>query len=104
MPPRYSRHYYDFVSMARKGVLDKALEKPDLLAQVADFKNKFYPRRWAHYEAARIGTLKLSPQDSRIEELKRDYKEMRSMIYGYYPEFNEILEMIAEIEHKINNQ
>lgn len=59
IPERYSRHYYDFYCMANKGILEKALAQQDLLTQVAKFKRTFYPRKWAQYECARIGTLKL---------------------------------------------
>lgn len=45
--------------MANKGILEKALAQQDLLTQVAKFKRTFYPIKWAQYECARIGTLKL---------------------------------------------
>ena len=89
VPPRFSRHYYDVYRMAKLGILDRALEQSDLLEQVADFKAKFYPRKWAQYDLARIGTLKLVPSEIHKEALKRDYAKMASMIYGERPDFDE---------------
>lgn len=102
IPPRFSRHYYDVYRMAKLGILDRALEQSDLLKQVADFKAKFYPRKWARYDLARIGTLRLTPSDAHKEALRRDYAKMAGMIYGERPEFDELMANIAEIEKKIN--
>lgn len=102
--PRFSRHYYDVYRMAKLGILDRALEQSDLLEQVADFKAKFYPRKWAQYDLARIGTLKLVPSEIHKEALKRDYAKMASMIYGERPDFDELMAEIAKIESKINSK
>ena len=104
VPPRFSRHYYDVYRMAKLGVLDKALGQSDLLEQVADFKAKFYPRKWARYDLARLGTLKLVPSEIHREALKRDYAKMASMIYGEQPDFDDLMAEIARIEAKINNK
>lgn len=104
VPPRFSRHYYDVYRMAKLGILDRALEQSDLLEQVADFKAKLYPRKWAQYDLARIGTLKLVPSEIHKEALKRDYAKMASMIYGERPDFDELMAEIAKIESKINSK
>ena len=102
IPDRYSRHYYDLYCMANSPVKNKAIEMPELLAQVAEFKAKFYPRNWARYDLARVGTLKLLPAEHSLDKLKSDYAHMRSMIYGNYPSFDEILERLALLEKEIN--
>lgn len=104
VPPRISRHYYDVYRMAKLGVLDKALDQSDLLKQVADFKAKFYPRKWAEYDSARIGSLKLIPSNIHKEALKRDYSKMAGMIYGERPDFDNLMAELAEIEAKINGK
>ena len=104
IPDRYSRHYYDLYCMANSAVKDNAMAMPELLTQVAEFKAKFYPRNWAHYELARIGTLKLLPAEHSVERLKADYAHMRSMIYGAYPSFEEILNKLESLEKEINIQ
>lgn len=90
IPARYSRHYYDIYCMANSYVKEEALSHPELLTQVAEFKKKFYPRGWAKYELARIGTLKLYPVEHSIPEIRKDYIKMRNMIYGAYPSFDTI--------------
>lgn len=102
IPERYSRHYYDLYCMAQKGVLEKALAQKDLLTQVAEFKRTFYPRKWAQYEYARIGTLKLVPSAHSLERLRSDYAMMQSMIFGNYPDFDQMMLSIKELETRIN--
>ncbi len=101
LPPRMSRHYYDVYRMAKLGVLDRALQNPDLLDQVAAFKAKFYPQKRARYELARLGTLRLTPPDYNLKPLQRDYAAMAGMIYGERPEFEELMEEITKIEQRI---
>lgn len=102
IPNRHSRHYYDIYCMSRQTVRDKALAQPDLLLEVAKFKDRFYHQGWAKYNLARVGTIKLSPPSHSIEALKDDYAKMRSMIYGNYPTFDEILIEIKALEESIN--
>ena len=49
------------------------LEKLDLLEDVVLFKKKFYPRGWANYDAAKLGTLKLIPPDHVLTVMEKDY-------------------------------
>lgn len=102
IPERYSRHYYDLYCMAHKGVLEKALDQKELLTLVADFKQTFYPRKWAQYESARIGTLKLFPAAHSMDRLRSDYARMQSMIYGDSPDFDEMMQFLKELEVHIN--
>ena len=59
MPSRYSRHYYDLACFANSDYKGIALENIDLLKKVVEFKMKFYPRGWAKYEEAVVGTVQL---------------------------------------------
>ena len=102
MPARYSRHYYDLYCMSKTEIKDNAIKQPELLEEVAKFKDKFYPRKWARYDLAKAGTLKLYPPDHSIQRLKDDYSQMKSMIYGYCPSFDEVLEGIKGLENEIN--
>jgi hypothetical protein len=88
--------------MANKGILEKAMKQPELLVKVAEFKRKFYPRNWAKYEYARIGTLRLLPPPHSFSRLKEDYRKMRAMIYGECPDFEKLIAAIANIEDRIN--
>ena len=102
MPPRYSRHYYDLYCMLNSGVKETALKNIDLLNKVVEFKQKFYPRNWAHYEEAKPGTLKLCVPEYRVAELDKDYQQMKEMLYGDIPDFAAILKGLETLEHEIN--
>ena len=102
LPPRYSRHYYDLAIMARSFVKDEALADLELLEQVVEFKKKFYPAAWAKFEEAKPGTLRLLPEDFRMEALAKDYKAMGHMIFDKQLSFEEIMETLAALEDEIN--
>lgn len=101
-PPRYSRHYYDLAMMAASSVKEAALADLALLEDVAVFKQRFYPRGWAHYDLAKPGTLKLMPSGHVLSTLEKDYAQMRNMIFGHYPVFDEIMETLRTLEREIN--
>lgn len=102
-PTRYSRHYYDVYCMCKNGVKDNALKNPNLLEEVALFKKRFYPRGWAKYEEAKVGTLQLMPNQYHLKSLMEDYRIMQPMIYGERPPFEEILKTIQSLENEINS-
>ena len=103
-PPRYSRHYYDLAMLAHSEIKTCALADRDLLKEVIDFKKKFYPVRWAHYETAVPGSFKLIPPERIKRLLLRDYREMQDMIFGKKISLSEIFETLKELEEQINNQ
>lgn len=103
LPPRYSRHYYDLAIMAKSAVKDEALSDLELLEQVVEFKNKFYPASWAKFDDAKPGSLRFVPPAFRVEELRKDYKAMGHMIFDKYLEFDEIMEVLEALEDEINS-
>ena len=102
MPTRYSRHYYDLAMMVQSEVKNEALADLNLLQNVVDFKQKFYPRTWAKYEEAIPGTLKLLPPEFRLDSLEKDYKAMGNMIVDKYISFEEIINILENLEKEIN--
>ena len=104
MPTRYSRHYYDLAMMAKNEVKEEALADLELLKNVVDFKQKFYPRTWAKYEEAIPGTLKLLPPEFRLDSLEKDYKAMGNMIFDKYISFEEIIDSLRDLESEINSK
>lgn len=103
VPERYSRHYYDLCLMASDDKLKTtALSDLAMLEEVVRFKEKFYPRAWANYDAAKPGTLKLIPPDHVLNAMRKDYDAMQEMIFGRRPTFDEIIDSIAELETEIN--
>lgn len=102
MPHRYARHFYDLYKIANSEFKESALKNKDLLKKVVEFKMKFYPRKWAKYEEALNGNLRLVPDEFRFEEIKKDYRDMSEMIYGNYPKLEEIMNTLISLENKIN--
>jgi len=102
VPAGYSRHYYDVAMMARSDVKQRALADMELLARVVAHKKQFYPRRWARYDLAVAGNFRVSPSHLWADALRRDYEEMKVMIFGEAPSFDEILATLKELEKEIN--
>lgn len=63
-----------------------------------------YPRKWAAYETARFGSLKLVPPDYRLPALKEDYGAMRTMFFGEIPAFDNVMDEIKRLESEINKR
>lgn len=99
---RYSRHYADFASLWQHSSRVSCLARTDLLAEVTRHKRRFFASRWASYDTARLGTLRLSPPASRHATLKRDLESMRPMFLAAPPTFDGILRVLAEAESTIN--
>ena len=102
-PLRYSRHYYDLAMMANSAVKDSSLADLALLKGVVAFKQRFYPRGWAHYDLAKPGTFRLLPSEQVLTAVEKDYMQMRNMIFGRYPSFDVIMEILRTLEGEIND-
>ena len=100
--PRLSRHYYDVVRLYQGDIGQRALAQPRLLESVVRHKCLFFRSGWANYETAVPGSIRLSPIEARIGDLKRDYQAMAEMFIGEPPSFDEILETTSELEERIN--
>jgi len=101
-PSRYSRHYYDIYRMLGSHVEQIALENLTLFDDVVAFKKKFYYVKWVRYDLATLSTLKLTPTAVVKASLKKDYAEMRDMIFGEYVDFDVMMDDIAEFEKRLN--
>lgn len=102
LPSRYSRHYYDLAIMAKTNVKNEAFGDLELLKQVVEFKNKFYPVLWAKFDDAKPGSFRLAPAEFRIVELAKDYKAMENMIFDKKLSFDEIIDALKNLEYEIN--
>lgn len=101
-PSRYSRHYYDLAMLAGSDIKRQALSDYGLLKEVVDFKMKFYPVRWAHYETALPGSLKLIPPERIKQALIRDYRDMQDMMFGKKIPLADIFGILSDLEKQIN--
>ncbi|PIR22541.1 MAG: hypothetical protein COV44_07590 [Deltaproteobacteria bacterium CG11_big_fil_rev_8_21_14_0_20_45_16] len=103
LPPRISRHFYDFFCLLISPVKEKALRDLSLLERVAIHKSVYFASGWANYKTARKGTLKLSPLPTLSKELKNDYALMEAMFFRDRPGWDLILKTIEEFERDFNS-
>jgi len=104
MPPRYARHYADVADMWRDGRGRVAAKDLAQLDEVRRFEDRFFYSAWAHYDAARQGSLRLVPPTSRRVELDKDLQNMRLMFLRKPPTLDEVLASLGEAESAINAQ
>jgi hypothetical protein len=102
LPPRLSRHFYDFFQLLNSEIKVKALQEIDLLERVANHKKIYFASGWANYDSARKGTLKLMPPARVVEELEKDYRLMKPMFFVETPDWKLILKTIEEFEVEFN--
>lgn len=103
VPGRLFRHYYDIMMLDKNHITHDLLQNIELLNDVVQNKTIYFPSKWANYDEAKIGTLRLYPNQAFIEQLKQDHKNMKEMFFGTPPDFNETLLAIQNIERMINN-
>ena len=101
LPPRLSRHYYDFFRLLISQIKEKALIEAVLLERVA--KSIYFASKWANYGTALKGTLKLFPPPHVLKELKEDYVLMKAMFFREIPDWELILITIEKFEKEFNN-
>lgn len=102
VPARYSRHYYDIYQFIINNHYQKALEKTDLLQKTIQNNLKFFNDKNNNFET-KLGSLKLIPNNDKIEILKSDYLEMNNMFFKDVPSFENIMESVGMLEKIINN-
>lgn len=99
---RYSRHYYDVYRMSLQGTDDVALFDGNLLEAVRSAAQAFFPQAKARYDQFQVGSIRIVPPPRGIEVLARDYAAMRDMLFGEVPTFQTILNVLAELEKRVN--
>lgn len=102
LPPRISRHFYDFFRLLNSEIKEKALIETDLLERVAIHKSIYFASSWASYGTARKETLKLFPLPRVLKELEKDYVLMEAMFFREIPDWELILKTIEKFEKEFN--
>ncbi|MCZ7497427.1 nucleotidyl transferase AbiEii/AbiGii toxin family protein (plasmid) [Aminobacter sp. SR38] len=103
-PQYFSRHYYDLAMLLDTEEGKAAAGDFDLLVTVAKHKATFFRSSWASYDTARPGTLRLMPSESRIKDLRADYRAMAPMMFDEKPlSFDDILAKIKKLQETINS-
>jgi nucleotidyltransferase AbiEii toxin of type IV toxin-antitoxin system len=100
---RMSRHYYDLSCLVQNDQGRAALDDSALLERVAEYKRVFYPQAGARYDLARRGSLRLIPGSSILEAIRRDYAAMKEMFFNEPPAFDQIIDVLREVERSFNS-
>lgn len=101
---RVSRHYYDLYKLAHSSVGENALKDLALGFDCARHAKMFFNSNDLDLLHARPGTLAIMPTPEMIEILKHDYRLMAGMIFGEVPDFSDVLKVILQLEHTINQE
>lgn len=99
---RVSRHYYDLHQMLQSDIGRTAMKDRALGVDCVEHARMFFNRPDFDLSSAHPPTFTLRPHDGMIDDLKRDYAAMSSMIFSDAPEFNDITASIAALEQEIN--
>ena len=99
---RISRHYYDLHCLAKSNAGEQAMADPALGEDCVSHARIFFDRPDYDLATAVPGSYALTPHDTMIDALRRDYDNTRAMIFGYPPTFANILASVAKIEERIN--
>jgi hypothetical protein len=87
----------------KNNLTNDALKDLPLLNDVVENKVIYFPSKWANYEEATIGSLRIFPNKNFIEPLRIDCGKMSEMFFGEPPVFENIMNEIERIEHVIND-
>jgi hypothetical protein len=101
-PDRVSRHYSDLARLTRSDIGKRAIEQLDLLRAVAEHKTRYFPARWARYQEALEGQLRIVPHDRFADALRSDYAQMREMFFDEPEPFDTMLDALRQLELSVN--
>lgn len=100
---RMARHYYDLWCLLCAGVGERALADTALFQRVAEHREIFFRYSWVDYTTHKPGTFRLSPPADHRANWRADYQAMLGpMFFGNVPDFDEIMEAVAEFERRFN--
>ena len=102
-PDRYSRHYADTAALVTSPPVIPAIDRHDILERVVEWKRRFFGSRWASYDTAKPGTLRLVPPQARLRHLRQDYAAMRDMYLGEPVPFDDTITTLSALEERINS-
>ncbi len=101
---RISRHYYDLHCMLATEVGANALADRGLGADCIEHAKTFFNRPDFNLAAAVHGSFTLLPIGNMTKRLAIDYENTVAMIFGEAPDFDAIMQSVAEIEKVLNAQ
>jgi hypothetical protein len=101
---RVSRHYYDVAMIFKTNIGQNAIQDNQLREDVRNHTKMLFGAAWKKLDEAVPGSIRLIPIDDLKAELESDYQAMQEMMLGEPPAFDEIIEIISELEALINQK
>lgn len=99
---RVSRHYYDVHSLLRSADGERYITDAAMGADCVRHARMFFNRPDFDLATATAGTFALVPHNGMRADLEQDYGAMSQMIFGEIPAFDGILELIVQLEQRLN--
>jgi hypothetical protein len=99
---RVSRHYYDMHALMNADLGRRAVQDLKLGADCVAHARMFFNRPDFDLGSAHPPLFVLTPEGEMYDDLRRDYAAMAGMIFGKPPEFEAIVETVADVERVIN--
>jgi predicted nucleotidyltransferase component of viral defense system len=100
---RKSRHYYDLFKLYNAGTFEKIKNNPKLLEIVVEHRKTFFRYNKMDYEIILKDGVKIIPTKESLSEWRGDYSRSSAMIYGFTPEFNQLMDFVKSFELEFNN-
>ena len=97
-----SRHYYDVHSLLRSADGERYITDAAMGADCVRHARMFFNRPDFDLATATAGTFALVPHNRMRADLELDYRAMSQMIFGEIPAFDGILELIVQLEQRLN--
>ena len=99
---RMSRHLYDIVMIMKTPVAGRALADKELFANIVEHRRKFIGLKGFDYSTLCSEMINIIPKEEIIIKWKDDYISMcNEMMYGDYPEFDELMAAIRELQERL---
>jgi len=101
--PRLSRHFYDLAQMHARGLGERALANLALYEGVVRHRAAFFAVGWmGDYSTLIDGPLILQPAEDRRAAWKRDYDDMKVMLFHEPPPFEDLLATAGAFAASLN--
>jgi hypothetical protein len=102
LKPFMSRHWSDIAVMSADDRLAESKLDVGLLHRVVGSKKIYFAAAWMHYDTAVPGTLSIVPNQELQGILRKDYDQMKEMLWGEPLSFDEILNRLKALETRLN--
>ena len=100
---RMSRHLYDLEKLMDTEHGTSALRDVEMYETIVKHRKKFNTVRGIDYSNHSTDRINIVPPDNTLKDWQKDYKAMQeSMIYGDSLNFDQLMERITELNHRIN--